>query len=254
MSYVTKQMVSNALRRMKVFHDRQAELYKAFDMDFSENLGRRNVIMSAAQEKFFASEIAKCFPDAVNDGKTGQPDIVIPSLRKELECKITTRRAKGGYSFQTDYETLRKKGSLDYLYVLASPDFQTFGVIFFEGLTIDDFRPPANGSRGKSQMKKSLGMKKATVIHGKSINLKEIELRKLSINFFNAAVTTFDDIKASNKRFVSCNPGAIRAKTRIQESLEKKMGRHSNKMNQIIEKTKNWEAKDSRYKFVLAPV
>ena len=110
MSYITSEMVSRALSRMKSFHDKQALLYESFDMDFSENLGRRNVIMSAAQEKFFANEIARCFPDAINDGKTGQPDIVIPSLEKELECKITTRRPKGGYSFQTDYETLRKKG------------------------------------------------------------------------------------------------------------------------------------------------
>ena len=254
MSYITKEMVSNALNRMKQFHDKQMELHRLFEIDFSENLGRRNVIMSAAQEKFFANEIAKCFPDAINDGNTGQPDIVIPSLKKELECKITTRRAKGGYNFQTDYETLKKKNALDYLYVLVSPDFQEFGVLFFEGLTTDDFYPPAPGSRGKSRMKKSSGMSKVKVLHGSAIDLKEVELRKLSINFFNAALTTFEDIKTSNKRFMSCSPNAVRSKSKIQETLERKMGRHSSKMSKIIEKTKSWEEADSKYKFILAPV
>ena len=247
-------MVVSALQRMKLFHDKQAALHESFEMDFSDNLGRRNVIMSAAQEKFFAAEIAKCFPDAINDGKPGQPDIVIPSLKKELECKITTKPSKGGYSFQTDYATLKKKGSLDYLYVLAAADFQTFSVIFFEGLTVGDFHPPANGSRGKSQMKKSEGMKKAKVLHGEAIDLKEIEIRKLTINFFNAAVSAFDDVKKSNTRYSECRPTAVRAKTKIQESLQKKMGRHSNKMSGIITKTKKWENSDSKYKFILAPV
>jgi len=254
MSYVTKKMVVRALKLMKLFHDKQAELHESFEMDFSENLGRRNVIMSAAQEKFFASEIARCFPDAINDGKTGQPDIVIPSLKKELECKITTKREKGGYSFQTDYETLRKKGSLDYLYVLASPDFQEFSVIFFEGLTVSDFHVPANGSRGKSQMKKAVGMKKAKMLHGEAIDLREKELRKLSIHFFNAAVSAFDDVKSSNTRYSDCRPTAVRAKTKIQESLQKKMKRHSTKMGKIIARTQKWEDTDPKYRFVLAPV
>jgi len=247
-------MVVRALKVMKLFHDKQEDLHEIFGIDFSENLGRRNVIMSAAQEKFFANEIAKSFPDAINDGKTGQPDIVIPSLNKELECKITTKPAKGGYSFQTDYETLRKKGSLDYLYVLASADFQEFSVIFFEGLTISDFHLPANGSRGKSQMKKSSGMLKAKILHGQAIDLKEIELRKLSVNFFNAAVSAFDDVKASNTRYSDCSPTAVRAKSRIQESLQRKMGRHSSKMSKLIEKTQKWEEAESKYKFILAPV
>ena len=103
-------------------------------------------------------------------------------------------------------------------------------------------------------MKKSKGMKKVRVLHGEAVDLKEMELRKLSIHFFNAAVTTFDDIKTSNKRFASCNTGAVRAKTKIQETLQRKMERHSSKMSKIIEKTRSWESADSKYKFVLAPV
>ena len=254
MSYITKEMVQSALSRMKAFHDKQLELHQEFDIDFTENTGRRNIIMSAAQEKFFASEIASHFPDALNDGKTGQPDIVIPSIGKELECKITTKRSKGGYSFQTDYETLRKKGSLDYLYVLASPDFTEFGVLFFEGLTIDDFLSPANGSRGKSQMKKSAGMKKAHILHGESQTVNDIEITKNSISFFNAAMKAYQDAMSSNKKIWECSPNAIRKKERLQIGLEKRMTQHSKKMQVIIDKTEYWQSTDPKYKFILAPI
>ncbi|MDB4337484.1 hypothetical protein OAA09_00540 [bacterium] len=254
MSYITKEMVHAALSRMKSFHDKQLILHEEFGIDFTENTGRRNIIMSAAQEKFFANEIASHFPDAVNDGKTGQPDIVIPSMNKELECKITTRRSKGGYSFQTDYETLRKKGSLDYLYVLASPDFNEFAVLFFEGLTIEDFLPPASGSRGKSQMKKSVGMKKAHVLHGDVKTINDIQITKQSVSFFNAAMSAYQDAMSSNKKIFACSPTAIRKKERLQEGLEKRMNRHSKKMQDIIDKTNYWQSTDSKYKFILDAV
>lgn len=251
MSYITKQMVENALKKMKEFHVRQEALHKEFGMEFSENTGRRNVIMSAAQEKFFACEIASYFPDAVSDGGTGQPDIVIPSLGKELECKITTKAAKGSYSFQTDYATLKKKGSLDYLYVLASPDFESFGVIFFEKLTIDDFAIPSPGSRGKSQMKKYNGMKKAEVLHGNAVVINDQEVSKQTVRFVNAAMKAFEDVKKSNRAIYHCAPNAIKKKSRLSTSLEKRMVGHSKKMQDIIDKTVYWNESDSRYKFVL---
>ena len=254
MSYITREMVVNALSKMKLFHDKQHELHKEFGLDFVENTGRRNVIMSAAQEKFFAEEIASYFSDAISDGATGQPDIVIPSLGKELECKITTRRPKGGYSFQTDYETLKKKGKLDYLYVLASPDFQEFSVLFFEGLTIEDYSPVAPGSRGKVKMKKHSGMKKAQVLHGDVQVMNEIELNKQAARFFNAAIAAYQDVTDSNKKIWSCGPNALKKKARLTKTLENKMARHSKKMQQIIDKTEYWQEADERYKFILEAV
>lgn len=244
-------MVEKALSRMKEFHERQEALHKEFDMEFSENTGRRNVIMSAAQEKFFASEIASHFPDAVSDGGTGQPDIVIPSLGKELECKITTKRLKGGYSFQTDYKTLEKKGSLDYLYVLAAPDFESFAVIFFNGLSINDFHKPAPGSRGKSQMKKSVGMKKANILHGQAIVINDVEVSKQTVKFVNAAMKAFADVKKSNRAIFDCTPNAIKKKNRLSTGLEKRMIRHSKSMQDIIDKTAYWNEADNKYKFIL---
>ena len=244
-------MVGNALSKMKEFHDRQEDLHKEFGMEFSENTGRRNVIMSAAQEKFFAREIASHFSDASSDGGTGQPDIVIPSLGKELECKITTRRKKGGYSFQTDYATLKKKGSLDYLYVLAAPNFESFAVIFFEKLTVNDFHKPAPGSRGKSQMKKSSGMKKATILHGQAVVINDVEVSKQTIKFVNTAMKAFSDVKKSNRAIFDCSPNAIKKKARLSEGLERRMVKHSKRMQDIIDRTTYWNESDNQYKFIL---
>jgi len=169
---------------MQYFHDRQHELHLHFDIDFVTNTGRRNIIMSAAQEEFFAREIGKSLKDVIVDGRTGKADIFVGELNRELECKLTTPNGTtGAISFNTDYETLLSKGSLDYLYVIVSADFNKFCVLHFAGLTVDDFRPPYAGARGKSAMIKSKGMQKCEVLwgavetqNGRSVERFETEL------------------------------------------------------------------------------
>ena len=117
MSYLTKEMAMSAIRNMNSFHSDIVDAYSKYGMDLLDNLGRRNIVMSQAQEKFFAAALSKEYSHVDNDGRTGQPDIVIHSLDKELECKLTSKHKSGSISLQTDYETLLQKGSLDYLYV-----------------------------------------------------------------------------------------------------------------------------------------
>ena len=178
MSYLTQEMAVNAIGKMKDFHDNVVSLYDKFDMDLLDNLGRRNIIMSQTQEKFFAHELSKKFKGVREDGRTGEPDIVIGELKKELECKLTSRHKSGSISFQSDYETLQKKGSLDYLYVIADQKFKEFSVLLFEGLTVDDFRPLSSGARGKVAMFKHKGMKKCKHLLGECIDLNELNIQK----------------------------------------------------------------------------
>ncbi len=178
MSYLTQEMAREAIKKMKSFHDSARELYKNFDMDLLDNLGRRNIIMSQTQEKFFAQELATRYSGVREDGRTGEPDIVIEELDKELECKLTSRHRSGSISFQSDFETLQKKGSLDYLYVIADQEFDKFSVLLFEGLTIDDFRPLSTGARGKVAMFKHKGMKKCRQLLGNCVDLNEINIEK----------------------------------------------------------------------------
>ena len=152
MSYVNSTMARDAIVKMKKFHEDLIEIHENYGLDFFQDLGRRNILMSRPQEVFFCQEIKKQFNSTISDGRTGQPDILIPEINKELECKITTKRKGGSWAFQADYATLERKGTCDFLYVCCDPKFENFGVFYFKNLTIADFKPPAPGSRGKSRL------------------------------------------------------------------------------------------------------
>jgi hypothetical protein len=173
-------MAHKAITKMQSFHNDIVGLYEQHDMDLLDNLGRRNIVMSQAQEKFFAQVLSGHYDGVHEDGRTGQPDIIIGGIDKELECKLTSRHKGGAISFHTDYQTLLQKGALDYLYVIASQDFSSFSVLHFVGLTVDDFRPVSNGSRGKVAMYKHKGMQKCRVLMGDVVDLNEMNLAKLN--------------------------------------------------------------------------
>jgi len=180
MSYITRDMAKNALTKMKNFHDDLNNLFESHGMCLTENLGRRNILLSQAQEKFFAEELSCQYDDVDNDGRTGQPDIVIGSLGKELECKLTSKTKSGAYSFQSDYETLQKKGKLDYLYVVASENFDNFAVLLYEGLTTEDFRSLSPGARGKVSMKKHTAHSKLTKVWGDLSSKTDANIQRLN--------------------------------------------------------------------------
>ena len=177
MSYITREIAERALIKMKKFHQDLDNVFQSHGMNLKENLGRRNILLSQAQEKFFAEELSYHYEGVISDGRTGQPDIVIESLNRELECKLTSKNKSGAYSFQSDYETLNKKGSLDYLYVVADENFEKFTVLHYEGLTTDDFRHLSPGARGKVAMKKHVANKKLNKVYGdlESKSLKQIK-------------------------------------------------------------------------------
>ena len=177
-SFLTREDSVRALTKMKYFHRDLEQIMNRHKFNLLENLGRRNILLSQAQEKFFAESLAERF-DVRNDGRTGEPDIVIETLGLELECKLTSPQKKGAISFQTDYETLEKKGSLDYLYVVADKEFKKFAVIHYESLTIEDFRPLSNGSRGKTQLMKHRAQDRANVLVGSMNSINQRELKKL---------------------------------------------------------------------------
>lgn len=179
MSYITKEIAHSAIKNMSLFHEDVRDLYGKYSMDILSNLGRRNILLSQVQEKCFANELSKNYDGVLEDGRTGRPDIYIGEIKKELECKLTSRHVSGAFSFQSDYETLSAKGPLDYLYVLANKEFDKFSVLFFEGLTIEDFRPLSNGARGKISMYKHRGMKKCSVLLGSVENLNHTNIQRI---------------------------------------------------------------------------
>jgi hypothetical protein len=200
MSYLTKKMSTKAIIDMAGFHSDVVSCYSKYGMDLLDNLGRRNIVMSQAQEKFFSSSLSSSYDNVSNDGRTGQPDIIIGSLQKELECKLTSKHKSGTISFQTDYETLLQKKSLDYLYVVADRDFNSFAVLHFEGLTVNDFRSPSPGSRGKVAMIKHKAMGKCNILMGDVIDRNIIEIEKIKrkmANLSDRAVKTREKLESS---------------------------------------------------------
>ena len=105
--YVTKEMAKSAILKMQRFHEKMRDLYKDFDIDMLKNSGRRNVIMSHAQEKFFAEALSCKFPKAKSDGATGKADIVVPEIYRELEVptgKKTSLKVKASYHAHGDWQ------------------------------------------------------------------------------------------------------------------------------------------------------
>lgn len=251
MSYVTKEMAQSAILNMQSFHEELKYVFSKYDMDLLENSGRRNCILSQSQEKFLAAEIAKSYSEVISDGRPGQPDIVIGSIEKELECKLTTRNKSGQISFQTDYETLRSKGSLDYIYIIASPDFSEFAVLHFENLTIENFRPPANGSRGRSQMIKSSCMEKCNVLVGSIRDNSEIYLTKLHTD-------TEDSKKKFNRREVnlenriaSCSVRAKIKKVNLIQMLQREKKKNLKSLTNLQDKINYWQSSPKNYSVIL---
>ena len=183
MSPVTRDIAVQSIVRMSQFHEETKTVFAKYGMNLLSDLGRRNTLLSAAQEQFFSDTLRAAGFSVINDGRPGQPDIIATnpdtSLSSEIECKLTTRNASGGVVLQTDYETLQKKGTLDYLYVIASPEFTEFCVLYFTGLTSDDFRVPAAGSRGKAGMIKHRCYNKATVLMGEYRSLRADNLSRI---------------------------------------------------------------------------
>ena len=64
--------------------------------------------------------------------------------------------------------------------MVASEDFDKFAVVHYDSLTVDDFRVPSNGSRGKSQMLKHKSHDRANILMGDMVNINDREIRKLN--------------------------------------------------------------------------
>tara|TARA_R110002126_G_C10452429_1_gene499689 strand:+ start:420 stop:1256 length:837 start_codon:yes stop_codon:yes gene_type:complete len=272
MSYITKEMAVEAIHKMQDFHERQRAVHELFGIDFVSNRGRRNVIMSHAQEHFFAQSLGKEYKGVRADGRTGESDIYIGELDKEVECKITTPFiSTGAIVFQTDYATLKKKGKLDYLYVIACPEFKRFCVLHFVGLTTDDFRLPSPGGRGRAQMIKSIGLKKCNVLYGTPNNLTENKVANLKAYFDTIEEDYIKDINDVDSK-VKFLKGHLKSDTDPQDNtklngkkrsaLKQKIKRAENRPNYLLKMVnkrrqrvrsdiRDWQNKPDRFTFVL---
>ena len=253
-SYLSRNASINALKGMKKFHDKMLKLHKDFDMNLLNNLGRRNNLLSQPQEHFFAKELSKTYENVINDGRTGQADIYIGELKKELECKLTTRMSSGSINFQTDYATLLNKGELDYLYVIASDDFSEFAVLLFTGLTADEFNDPPESARGKARMIKWKAMEKCTILVGDVKNNNEVQLLNLAEELKDTTTKKILRITEINKRISECSEDAKVKKRKLNEMLIRESSRYDKKIMKINNKITYWANEPAKYSIELEKI
>jgi len=273
MEYITKDDIQSTLVNMQEFYQELKNVFLKSRMNIEDNLGRRNILMSMVQEEFLARTLDKRYNKVTADGAPGKADIVIEDLDKEIECKLTTITKSGSISLQSDYATLKQKGSLDYIYFIASPDFESFSVIYFDGLTVDDFRSLSPGARGKVAMKKHEGMKKAKILFGNVKNNNESEIEKIDSLFDDEANRHRKNMKRINE--LKCNLSSrLESKTntggreisekvirsteanlkKIFDRQEREVERHRKKISVLMNRKSYWLSHPGKYSFLLEKV
>jgi len=252
--YLTRDMTGTVLQDLVQFEEGLAGYFESNGLDLREDLGRRNALVSSAQESFFAKALAARYENVTRDGRPGQPDIIVGEFDRELECKMTSGSG-GSWNLQTDYVTLTKKGQLDFLYVLASPEFDSFAVLFFDGLTPDDFYPPSPGARQKARMNKSVAMDKCAVLWGDATCRNEAFIDRLSherdelLGDMDFNLRTLDN----SVKQLQENGTAAQIATAMR-MRDRETDRLSRKMDQVSERIRHWSEVEDQWSFKLMSV
>ena len=180
-SYLTRASAIDAVENIMLFADDMQKTYQRHGIDLASDIGRQNIILSPAQEHFFAAAIRKAVGSCRNDGRTGEPDIIITALdNRELECKVVGKGKAGSWGLQADRTSLASGKSLDFLYLLFDREYENVGVFLFKDLVYDDFKTPSPGSRGKSRMDKKNAFKKCVPLVGGFFDRREQYIQRYS--------------------------------------------------------------------------
>lgn len=244
--YLSREQSLQALHNMKRLNGRLRVLFSDFDMNLEANLGRRNILLSGAQEKFFADALRTTLPETRSDGHTGEPDIIIPELEKELECKLTTRyQSSGAISFQSDSMSFEgKPEGLDFLYVVADERFESFAVLHFSNLSRDDFHEESPGARGRIRMKKHRGMKKCSVLVGSVEDRREKYIRRYRYELGTVDTQRLKRIAELERRMTSEAP--YKAK-KTRSTIAREHLRFLKKEAHLESKIRAWTEKSGSY-------
>lgn len=256
MLYITREEALEIITRMQKFETCLGNLFADFEYDLHENLGRRNILLSNVQEKETARVLRNKFETVISNGFPGQPDVVIKDINKELECKLTSGSNSNGnvsYALQTDWETICNKGKLDYNYILVNEDFTQFAYIIFEGLTSEDFFPPAAGSRGKSRMRKETAMKKARVLVGNVINNSEIHIQNIENKIKEKIQEKETRLKTLSDKIEAIQNKETKKYEKAVSIYENEKIRFRKSIDKLFSKRKAWED-NSSFSFVLEDI
>ena len=255
-SIITKNIAVRAIQKMIAYNNDLSSTMSKYGIDFSDNVCRRNAMLSEAQEKFFASELIASGIDATADGHVGQADIILLKDGKsinEIECKLTSKNISGSFSMQTDAETIENKVSLDYLYLLTNRSFDKFALLYFHQLDRYDFSDVSPGSRGKVKMIKHRAMKKCTPILGEVIDNRISYIDRLRDKLDDTLTYQQRRINQINDRIAKLSPTTVAYKKAVGV-LEREIIRTGNKIDKVKNKIYTKENENSNYSFNLVAV
>ena len=253
-NYISTYSCNNALAKMQLFHEDVLGIFKRHNMDFLENLGRRNIVMSQVMEAYFAKEIAKDTGMSVtSDGGTGKADIVIEDIDKEIECKLNTPHGKRSHSLQADWTSL-KKDNIDYLYLIANPEFTKFAVLQFENMTQEHYHPPAPGSRNKVRIRLDKAMEKCTVHHGYAVSINKKEIAKLDKQLAEADTQKRERLLSLGERIRNCSDKAVATRKKLVATTAREKARFERKVEKLLARRQKWESTPGKWSFELAQV
>ncbi len=251
--YITKAQAEQTCKKLREFYLGLKKYYADNGLDIESNRGRRNILMSEPMEVFLADELLKVFHQVEADGRTGKADICITNKdgsQRELECKLTSPHASSGsIAFQTDYETLEKKGKLDYVYIIADASFDKFCFIYFKDLELSDFRGLSPGARGKVQMFKHKGMKKATVLHGSYTDLKEVAINNLEKELQDMISEGREKLQSIETRIECLQPTQNYERKKLMASYKHNKETFSKRINKLNERIIIKRTTNSSYSF-----
>jgi hypothetical protein len=250
--YINRDQAESAIKNMKRFYQSLRDVYAFCGMNIEEDLGRRNILMSGPQEFYFAEQIKSNFPSAYNNGKTGEPDIVIPEIEKNLECKLTTRHRSGALSFQSDSMTFKdQEDGVDFLYAVADDYFESFAVLHFEGLVRDDFHLESPGARGRVRMKKHIAMRKCNVLMGDVIDRRDGFIERYTDELSEVKQSLSNRIFELNHRMQHETPAKAR---KTAKTIDRETARFGKKIDRIKEKISTWKSKNPSYTVILEDI
>ena len=250
-NYLSRSTAITALCRMKEFERNVEKCFQEAGLSLRSNLGRRNGVISGAQESFFADELNKSGILATSDGRTGEPDITLPHLNRELECKLTSG-CGGSWVLQTDYATLKKKDCLDYLYVLASPDFEKFAVLHFSNLSVDDFHLPAPGSRQKARMRKDVAMDRCNSLVGQVINKNLKILDSLNSEIGKVNREKRDRLDQLSDRINTAS--TVKKRQKSTGILKRESERYDRKLSKLLDRVDYWKKSTPQFSIELEKI
>mgnify|MGYP003126158390 CR=1 FL=1 len=242
---------------MQNFEADLASVFSDRGYNFRSNLGRRNALLSVSQEKEVARVLRKKFKRVIEDGAPGKPDIYIEDIDRELECKLTSGTRSSGsvvYALQTDWDTICQKKKLDYLYFITDEKFSSFCVLFFEGLTPDDFFPPASGSRGKSRMNKAKAMQKVTCLVGDYLNHNSKYINEITSTNMKEFENHMQKMRKYWQDYTSINLRDTVKKDLVLKMKNAETLRHQKSIAKLSKRMKYWTESPQRYKFILESI